>query len=134
MWFPKHKIEIIHFTYWFLKQKILNFFIIIFFILKKLKYLTVTRFSTLSCHPASCWKNCMSLCSVKSDLEINKLVMADIEEHKHRETNFHEGEGNNCWNIIVKNGCVVSAWRERCLRRFPVTLVYLVTLKMGSFL
>ncbi|XP_045502422.1 atlastin isoform X1 [Colias croceus] len=34
----------------------------------------------------------MSLCSVKSVHEINKLVMADIEEYKHQETNFHEEE------------------------------------------
>lgn len=36
----------------------------------------------------------MSLCSFTSVLEINKLNMADTEGHKHRETNFHEGEGN----------------------------------------
>ncbi|XP_034833981.1 atlastin isoform X3 [Maniola hyperantus] len=36
----------------------------------------------------------MSLCSVKSNLEINKikLVMAETEGHKHRDINFHEGE------------------------------------------
>ncbi|XP_049878146.1 atlastin isoform X1 [Pectinophora gossypiella] len=36
----------------------------------------------------------MSLCSVKSVLEINKLNMADIEGHKHLEKNYHEGEGH----------------------------------------
>ncbi|XP_063627799.1 atlastin-like isoform X1 [Cydia splendana] len=34
----------------------------------------------------------MSLCSVTSVLEINKLNMADTEGHKHREVNFHESE------------------------------------------
>ncbi|XP_047994039.1 atlastin [Leguminivora glycinivorella] len=36
----------------------------------------------------------MSLCSVTSVLEINKLNMADTEGHKHREVNFHESEGH----------------------------------------
>ncbi|XP_045537707.1 atlastin isoform X1 [Papilio machaon] len=34
----------------------------------------------------------MSLCSVKSELEINKLVMAENEGRKHRESNFLDGE------------------------------------------
>ncbi|XP_047537117.1 atlastin isoform X1 [Vanessa atalanta] len=52
----------------------------------------------------------MSLCSVKSDLEINKLVMADIEEHKHRETNFHEGEGNE---VVGKLSLQISTKNRR---------------------
>lgn len=47
--------------------------------------------SIVICHFASCWKNFVRY--VQSSLDINKLNMADIEGHKHQESNFHEGEG-----------------------------------------
>lgn len=49
-------------------------------------------YEIVNCHLASCWKNFVRY--VQSSLEINKFNMADYEDHKHQESNFHEGEGN----------------------------------------